>query len=311
MNGRPELTSRQEEWLHHNKIVKRHSGDTLRSYHRTLTYWNEFLYEQYTEEGDQFTPLVLAHFQNWLMDQYDYAASTVKTMMIAMSSYCSWMVGRGDLETNPCSKVKRPEVPGSDEENGRMVLTTDEQAKLLRTCPGDSWVEVRDQAIIRLMMKAGLRMVEIYRLDMEHLRLDDGYIWVHGNGRKAANQKLPLHREQVIEPLREWLALREQILGDAVGNISAVFISSIGFGKRLSRYAIADMVRRRMRQSKTYVGGGRKTAHSLRHTFVTNLANSGCPIHKVQALARHQDIQTTQRYVHATELDEAVERWVR
>lgn len=39
------------------------------------------------------------------------------------------------------------------------------------------------------------------------------------------------------------------------------------------------------------------TAHALRHSFVTNLLRAGVPLELVSAMANHQNIQTTMRYV--------------
>jgi integrase len=38
--------------------------------------------------------------------------------------------------------------------------------------------------------------------------------------------------------------------------------------------------------------------HTLRHTFCSHLAMRGAPVGAIQALAGHQDLMTTQRYMH-------------
>ena len=38
--------------------------------------------------------------------------------------------------------------------------------------------------------------------------------------------------------------------------------------------------------------------HILRHTFCSHLAMRGAPARAIQELAGHQDLQTTQRYMH-------------
>ena len=44
--------------------------------------------------------------------------------------------------------------------------------------------------------------------------------------------------------------------------------------------------------------GVRAGVHILRHTFSSRLAMRGAPASAIQALAGHQDLQTTQRYMH-------------
>ena len=49
--------------------------------------------------------------------------------------------------------------------------------------------------------------------------------------------------------------------------------------------------------------------HILRHTFCSHLAMQGAPARAIQELAGHQDITTTQRYMHLSPaaLDAAVQ----
>jgi len=48
--------------------------------------------------------------------------------------------------------------------------------------------------------------------------------------------------------------------------------------------------------------------HTLRHTFCSHLAMRGAPAKAIQELAGHQDLTTTQRYMHlsAATLDSAI-----
>jgi site-specific recombinase XerD len=43
---------------------------------------------------------------------------------------------------------------------------------------------------------------------------------------------------------------------------------------------------------------GQKGVHRLRHTFCSHLARRGAPARAIQELAGHQDLSTTQRYMH-------------
>src|SRR5262245_50345727 len=44
--------------------------------------------------------------------------------------------------------------------------------------------------------------------------------------------------------------------------------------------------------------GARHGVHILRHTFCSHLAMRGAPARAIQELAGHQDLKTTQRYMH-------------
>jgi integrase len=65
-------------------------------------------------------------------------------------------------------------------------------------------------------------------------------------------------------------------------------------GSPLTQDMVGDHVRRAARKAGAPVSG----AHRLRHTFCSHLAMRGAPARAIQELAGHQDLVTTQRYMH-------------
>jgi site-specific recombinase XerD len=55
------------------------------------------------------------------------------------------------------------------------------------------------------------------------------------------------------------------------------------------------MVRRAARRANVRPG-----LHILRHAFCSHLAMRGAPARAIQALAGHEDLSTTQRYMHVS-----------
>jgi site-specific recombinase XerD len=64
-------------------------------------------------------------------------------------------------------------------------------------------------------------------------------------------------------------------------------------GKPLTHKMIQVMMRRVARRANVKPG-----VHILRHTFCPHLAMRGAPARAIQELAGHQDLSTTQRYMH-------------
>jgi integrase len=64
-------------------------------------------------------------------------------------------------------------------------------------------------------------------------------------------------------------------------------------GKPLTRKMIQVLMRRSARRANVKAG-----VHILRHTFCSHLAMRGAPARAIQELAGHQDLGTTQRYMH-------------
>lgn len=67
----------------------------------------------------------------------------------------------------------------------------------------------------------------------------------------------------------------------------------------LSASAVGDIAAKHA--TAAGVRDDRRTAHALRHTFCTMLAERGVALEVIRALAGHVDIRTTQIYVEVTD----------
>jgi site-specific recombinase XerD len=65
-------------------------------------------------------------------------------------------------------------------------------------------------------------------------------------------------------------------------------------GTFLTQKVVQGLIRRVARAAKLRNDG----VHILRHTFCSHLAMRGAPARAIQELAGHQDLATTQRYMH-------------
>jgi integrase len=65
-------------------------------------------------------------------------------------------------------------------------------------------------------------------------------------------------------------------------------------GSPLTQKIVQDYVRRAVRRAQLAKGG----VHRLRHSFCSHLAMRGAPAKAIQELAGHQDLSTTQQYMH-------------
>jgi Site-specific recombinase XerD len=70
-----------------------------------------------------------------------------------------------------------------------------------------------------------------------------------------------------------------------------------------------DVVGECVRKAGRKAGVPARGAHRLRHTFCSHLAMRGAPVRAIQEIAGHQDLMTTQRYMHLS--PSAVENAIR
>lgn len=153
---------------------------------------------------------------------------------------------------------------------------------------------LRNRAVIELSVYAGLRAIEIASLRWEHLLDEEGRI---GEVIKLTNDAskgksgglVPLNAK-----LKETLTKLYSETAEKAAK-SAVIINSKGEG--LKRQSVVNLLWSHYR--KCDIAGA--SSHSGRRTFVSNAARKislvGGSMRDVQALARHKNLQTTQRYV--------------
>ena len=199
---------------------------------------------------------------------------TIQRRLASASSFVEWLVTRGDMGANPFRLVKRPKRP----------------RRLPRGCPVESLDAVfqlklpaRDKVILGLMRYGGLRISDIVGLDIGDVDLESGVLIIrHGKGDK--DRVIPLDADLFV------------IVREYLGNLGKVdpnrpLLLGRG-GDRITPKVVYRMLRRVTRQA----GVPRFTPHPVRHTFATEAAKAGVPLHVLQAILGHADAGTTQLY---------------
>jgi len=96
------------------------------------------------------------------------ASATVSHRYRCLQSFIKWLVGEGILEQNPLATLRSPKV----EEPPVPIIGEDAQRALLATCgkgKNRPFIDVRDEAIIRLLIDAGGRRTEITLLGVDDI----------------------------------------------------------------------------------------------------------------------------------------------
>ncbi|WP_172729572.1 tyrosine recombinase XerC [Kluyvera cryocrescens] len=199
----------------------------------------------------------------------------------ALRSFFDWMVSQGELPANPAKGVAAPKAPRHLPKN----IDVDDVNRLLDIDLNDP-LAVRDRAMLEVMYGAGLRLSELVGLDIKHLDLDTGEVWVLGKGSKE--RRLPIGRNAVLW-IEHWLDLRGLFGGDD----DALFLSKLG--KRIS----ARNVQKRFAEWGIKQGlNSHVNPHKLRHSFATHMLESSGDLRGVQELLGHANLSTTQIYTH-------------
>ena len=142
--------------------------------------------------------------------------------------------------------------------------------------------------IVLLGGEAGLRCREMMALGWSDVDLGQGHLRIRRSewkGQMTAPKGGCLRYVPLTVRLAEALRQHRHLRGDRVLMRQD--------GKVFTQKMVQDRVRWAARRAHVDAG-----VHILRHTFCSHLAMRGAPARAIQELAGHQDLSTTQRYMH-------------
>ena len=161
------------------------------------------------------------------------------------------------------------------------ALSEEQQRALLRAAEAS---RPRDRAIVSLLLYTALRLHELVDLDVGDVSISarKGLLVVR-SGKGDAYREVQLNRP-CRQALEDWLKPRAMLTGG-----SAMFVGPQG--RRLTPRSVDRAVR-----GVAARAGLELSAHTLRHTCVTNLVRGGSDLVLVAELAGHRRLETTRRY---------------
>ena len=207
------------------------------------------------------------------------APKTVNNVLTTLSVVLKTAVEWGVIERVPCS-IKLLKAPKSE----ASFYDFDDFERLVEAARSEAPALI----VVLLGGEAGLRCGEMMALEWPDVDLAKRQLTVarsewkgHVTTPKGGRLRyVPLTR-RLTDALRDARHLRgPRVLCD-------------GAGKPLTQKVIQVLVRRTARRANVKPG-----VHILRHTFCSHLAMRGAPARAIQELAGHQDLGTTQRYMH-------------
>ncbi len=217
-------------------------------------------------------------------------ARSVQKHIVIIRGFYEWIYAEG-LGENIAVGIKGVRIT---ETFKREPLSNKQARSLLNYAKSISTrgiVELRNYAIISLMLTTGLRTIEVSRADSGdiHYIEDAQALYVQGKGRDSKDAYVKLS-DKTYELILEYLFARSD-------NKKPLFINHSRNYKheRISAKTISAMVKEYLRDIG--IDESIYTAHSLRHTAAVIAMNSGAPLFSTQQLLRHKNPNTTQIYL--------------
>jgi len=156
----------------------------------------------------------------------------------------------------------------------------------------DKRIALRNRVMLEILFATGMRISEVISLNRNQID-ESGKIFIRGKGRK---ERFAYMTDRALSWTKKYLQTR----GDTA---QPLFIPYSGKNINTSRARISpNYLQMKIKEYRERLGINVPTsAHSLRHGFATYLAESGANPAAIQVLLGHESLDTTTRYVHASD----------
>jgi site-specific recombinase XerD len=281
----PEASERFAEFFT-AQIRNRH---TRRAYLRTAREFAAWCERAGIDSLAMVRPLHVATYIESLGEHL--AAPSVKQQLAALRHLFDWLVTGQQLPSNPAAAVRGPRY--SVKTGKTPVLTASEARMLLDSIETETPIDLRDRALISLMIYTFARIGAAVQMRVEDVAVQGRRLWVNLKEKGGKQHRMPCHHrlEEVMEAYLEktGLAMKPKtwLFPTAPGRTGVLS------DRPLQQHEVHRMIRRRI----AAVGIDTKVGcHSFRAAGITEYLRNGGKLEIAQQMANHESSRTTGLY---------------
>ena len=227
-------------------------------------------------------------YKDYLQEQ-SLSSLTISSYITAVRKFYEWAEGE-KLYPNIAKGIK---TPRRQQAFKKQHLTDAKSKELLEHFQNQS---LRDYAIANLILRTGLRTIEVVRANIEDITFkgERRILKVWGKGRLEKDDFVVLS-EKAYLPIRNYLAVARK--GAKPGEPLFTSTSHQNYGERLTTKTISSLCKDGLKAIG--LEGKEFTAHSLRHTTAVAILKHGGQLTDVQSVLRHSSPVTSQIYTES------------
>ena len=290
-----------------NEYVKHYkykSENTIESYEQAVKQYYEFMnVNGYDTEDDiiknsSWSNLIM--FRN-MLEEKQLNPYSINARLSGLKSFFNFLVYARIISENPMDTIEK--ISTASVEQKTDFLTHEEYMRLLNIIgtklpnvkqDNFEYVSKRDLLMVGLVLQTGLRISEVLSLTVNQIDTENKRIRVLGKGKKLRDV---VFTDDVLTLLQDYIDVRNTI---KIKDTDILFLSKNG--KKMSRQNVNVNLKKYCERA-----GIEKniTPHSLRHTSITQMGESGMSVAKISAVAGHSSTTITSRYLHVnTQIEE-------
>ena len=243
---------------------------------RTLNYYRENINKMLDAVNLSVNEITTEILRNYLADYKSNSKAgmvTIDNIRRTLSSFFAWLENEDYIVKSPVRRIHKVKTTRKVKE----TLTDENLEKLRDTCSN-----VRDLAILELLISTGMRVGEITRLNISDMNFQERSCIVLGKGNSEREVYFSAKSKMYI---KKYLETRTD-------NNEALFVSLIKPYNRLGISGIEILIRNLGKKANI----NKVHPHKFRRTMATMAIDKGMPIEQVQKLLGHIKIDTTMEY---------------
>lgn len=255
-------------------------------YSRTL----KLFFEWVEEKGKVIAGLTRTDILEYKEELFGKGLSSlsVASYLTSLRKFYEW----AEAEKLYPNIVKGVKTPRRVQTFKKQHLTEEKSGELLSHFES---LSLRDYAIVNLILRTGLRTIEVVRADVGDITFKGGrrILRVWGKGHDTKDDFVVL-TDKTYEPIKRYLDTRK---GAKLTEPLFSSDSHRNSGKRLTTRTISGLCKGGLKAIG--LDGREFTAHSLRHTTAVTILKNGGDLTQAQNVLRHTSPTTTQIYVES------------
>lgn len=281
--------------------TKNYSLETTFNYERDLSVFTGFLME-HSCSFNQISSQTVADFTTYLMSRNHrtakgaastekLSAGSINRVLSSLRSYFKYLVDMDHKVPIAPSAVKLLKMPRTH----ARVAELDSLIELIESplkFEKNKRIAFRNRMMLEVLFATGMRISELLSLNRDQIN-STGKIFIRGKGKK---ERFVYLTDRAKGLLKDYLQSRSD-------DNPALFIPYSGRNSGMAKVRISpNYLQMKIKRYKELLGIIVPTsAHSFRHGFATYLAEGGANPAAIQILLGHESLQTTTRYVHASD----------
>lgn len=282
--------------------VNNYSPETLYNYERDLQTFEDFLRNDLEISFDHIAKRSIELYKAYLLSRdrktvrgqkgkRELSAASVNRTLSSLRRYLKYLIEIDYFTPLSPEAIKLIKMPRKHPR----VAELDELIKLIEYPTAherEKEVALRNRAMLETLFATGMRISELVGLNRDQVD-ESGRIFIRGKGKK---ERFVYLTDRAKKHISQYRAIRDD-------DNPALFIPYRGRNAKIMRARISpNYLQMKIKQYREFLGINVPTsAHSLRHGFATYLAENGANPAAIQVLLGHESLQTTTRYVHASD----------